>query len=372
MAKAKEKTEQAMQRTSGKSLTFKGYDSKQLEDVLGSYKAQISQLLPRSIDPAKFISVAVTLIARNPKLQECTQRSILGALLQASNLGLDLSPQLGQACIVPYRDNKSGEVLAEFQIMYRGLVSLMKDAGEINHVESHVVYDGDDFIVELGMEPKLIHKPNLNGDRRTITNVYGVMTYRNGMKRFDFMTPKEVNHIRARSKSYQSTHSPWKTDPAEMWKKSMLKRMSKMEKMPLEKLYAMATDESVIPIDAFNALTKQPDLDQITPGYVENGEIPPKPPKNAPEPPGEPKTEKTTDTMPVGEIIEELIPDEGEKDLFGPRGREQHLVELRKFAEQHDIDLQLMSYELWELPPDKLDVAQFAALEKAVFDKGKK
>lgn len=367
--KAQQETEKAMAKSTSKKVeNFIGMDSKQINKVMQSYGAQISQLLPAHISPQKFISMAVNHLARNEKLKECTARSILGAILQASHLGLDLTPELGQAYLVPYKDTKKGEVNAEFQIGYRGLVSLMIDTGMISHVEAHVVHENDNFDIELGVDPKLTHKPEFNGDRGDIVLVYGVITYTNGNKRFDWMNKKDVYSLRARSKSYKSDFSPWKTDEAEMWRKSILKRMSKMEKMPMDKIMGLASDERIIPIDAFQGKTAgEIDLSATTAQYREltPAEIQQEVEKQEKE---KPKDEPKKQQKPEEE--ESPLPDEqhSENDLFGgdDGGLSDKKSQLEVYANSKGMDIDVEAKKRFKKSLKFLNQNEFQQLEQAI------
>jgi recombination protein RecT len=375
MNKAQERTQQAIQRSTGEVGVVKNFvnmDSKKIESALNNYKAQISQLLPRHISPQKFISVAVTLIAKNESLKKCSSRSLLGALLQASALGLDLTQQLGQASLVPYKNSKTGEFEAEFQIGYRGMVSLMKDGSEeFSHIEAFVVYEDDQFSIDLGLNPNIIHKPNLNGKRDKLIAVYGVISYKNGIKRFDYMTKEEIMKVRAKSKSKDSTFSPW-NDPQsepEMWKKTLIKRMSKVEKMPTEKLYAIQTDEAVIPMSAIVA-PGEVDLDQIEPSYTEiKSEIRPipesKPDLSQEEP--EPQPERPVET-----------PIQGGEDVLGNGGGifdledMQILAGLRSYCKVKGMSLDSICKFHLKKSVDQLSPDEIKKLEVVTKEEGKK
>src|SRR5690606_29461645 len=71
-------------------------------------KAEIARALPRHVDPDRLMRVALTVIRQNPELRECTVPSLLAAVMQCAQLGLEPGV-LGHAYLVPFRNNKTGQ-----------------------------------------------------------------------------------------------------------------------------------------------------------------------------------------------------------------------------------------------------------------------
>ena len=61
-----------------------------IKQLLESRSAEIAAALPRHIDPRRMIQVALGALRTNPALLECTQTSLLSAVMSASQLGLEL------------------------------------------------------------------------------------------------------------------------------------------------------------------------------------------------------------------------------------------------------------------------------------------
>jgi len=70
------------------------------------------------------------------------------------------------------------------------------------------------------------HAVNWREDRGEIQAVYAIAVMKSGEKQTAVMTTKEVEAIRSRSRS--GNNGPWKTDWAEMAKKTAVRRLSKM------------------------------------------------------------------------------------------------------------------------------------------------
>src|SRR4051794_15735112 len=68
---------------------------REVKALMESQADRLASLLPRHLSPEKVVNVVSTLVYRTPKLQECAPASILAAVMQACELGLELSPALG-------------------------------------------------------------------------------------------------------------------------------------------------------------------------------------------------------------------------------------------------------------------------------------
>lgn len=197
----------------------------QFREFLEKGKAQIAMALPAHLTPDRMIRLACTEFSRNPALQRCNQTSVFGAIIQASQLGLEIGV-LGQAYLVPYKD--------QCQLIpgYKGLIALARRSGDVSSIETHIVYENDQFDLELGLDSKIIHKPCLDGDRGKIKLVYGVAKFRDGGHHLEWMSIEDVHKIRARSKA--SSSGPWVTDYTQMVRKSLIRRMMNYLPMSIE------------------------------------------------------------------------------------------------------------------------------------------
>lgn len=215
---------------------FRGFLEKQ--------KAQLAAALPKHVSPDRMIRLACTEFAKNPLLQKCTPVSVFGAIIQSSQLGLEIGV-LGQAYLVPYRNNKNNTYEAQFIPGYKGLISLARRSGEVTSIETNIVYANDRFDLKLGLDTSVEHIPNLDGDRGVPRLVYGVAKFRDGGYHFEWMSMGDVNKIRARSKA--SSSGPWVTDYEQMVRKTLIRRMSNYLPMSIELQQAIqisdATDE---------------------------------------------------------------------------------------------------------------------------------
>lgn len=213
---------------------FRGFLEKQ--------KHQIASALPKHVNPDRMIRLACTEFAKNPQLQKCEPVSVFGAIIQASQLGLEIGV-LGQAYLVPFKNNRTGRLEAQFIPGYKGLISLARRSGEVTSIETNIVYEQDKFDLTLGIDSNLEHKPYLDGDRGKPRLVYGVAKFKDGGHHLEWMSITEVNKIRARSKA--SGNGPWVTDYDQMVRKTLIRRMANYLPMSIELQNALQVDQAI-------------------------------------------------------------------------------------------------------------------------------
>lgn len=215
-----------------------------------SVKQQIALALPRHMTADRLARIALTEIRKVPKLGQANPMSLLGAVIQCAQLGLEPGNALGHAYLLPFdkrAKNARGQwetVDTEVQLIigYRGMIDLARRSGQIMSLEARAVYAADAFKVRYGLDAVLEHVPDFEAeDRGALTFVYAVAKLKDGGTQFEVMSRREVEEIRARSKAKDD--GPWKTDYEAMAKKSVLRRLFKLLPVSIELQRAVGLDE---------------------------------------------------------------------------------------------------------------------------------
>jgi recombination protein RecT len=206
------------------------------ENIRSAMATRLPAILPNGMSPERFEAVTIQAIAKNPELMDCTPQSIIMAVLEAAQLGLEPTGSLSRAWLIPFK----GE--ATLMIGYQGYVDLARRSGDVSKVWARVVYEGDEFSVEYGTHEGIHHVPMLEtSDPTKITHVYAVALLRNGVTDFEPMTKAQVDGIRARSRS--ANKGPWVSDYAEMAKKTVVRRLVKRLPLTSEIMDAISRDD---------------------------------------------------------------------------------------------------------------------------------
>lgn len=245
------KTTQAVAKKHGTALDYLNNDK---------FKSQLAAALPKFLDTDHFVRSAITEFRLNPALAECSVPSVLGYFMQAAACGLEPASMLGQCYAVPFNNKKTGQREAQFICGYRGMLSIARRSGEIASVIAECVYEKDEFEIEYGMEPKLIHKPYIDGDPGVFRGAYVVVRFKNDWVEpvIKYMSKAEIDKHRVRSKA--GTSGPWVTDYPEMAKKTVFRSVFKWLPISIEQIQATTTDGSV---SRYKATAEGDDVDDL-------------------------------------------------------------------------------------------------------------
>lgn len=211
-----------------------------IRSLLEKSRKQLEMALPKHLTADRLLRVAMTSIQKTPKLMECTPQSLLACVMTCAQLGLEPDQFLGQAYLVPFKDQKKGVTICTLIPGYRGYIALARRSGELQTLSAQVVYSNDQFEIRYGVEDTLSHKPALNS-RGEPLGAYCVFKYKDGGYSFDWMSVDDIEKVRKRSKA--ATDGPWVTDWDEMAKKTVIKRHAKLAPLSVEFQKAVALEE---------------------------------------------------------------------------------------------------------------------------------
>lgn len=211
---------------------------KTIMEWIKAMEPEIKRALPKHITTERITRIALTAVRMNPQLGSCEPVSLMAAIMQSAQLGLEPNTPLGQAYIIPYGKE------AQFQVGYKGLIELAHRAN-LKNLYARTVYSNDEFEVNYGLHQDIKHKPTL-GERGEAIGYYAVYHLQSGGYGFEFMSRREIEeHKKKYSKAASSKYSPWVTDFDSMAKKTVIKRALKYAPISVEIVKGMAADETV-------------------------------------------------------------------------------------------------------------------------------
>ena len=220
-----------------------------LSAMLEARKDFLISVLPASISPSRLIKVSLLARSRNPLLLQCTHESLLKAILQSAELGLEPTGA-GGVHLVPFKNNKTGNYEVTVIPDYRGLMELARRSGAVAAIEARSIHEKDEYDVQFGSEPILKHRPNLKEESAMIA-VYSVAVLVNGIKQIEVMTKDAIDRIRSRSRAAQS--GPWVTDYEAMAKKTVIKQLCKYLPRGIDARGARQMQDAIDLDDSFEA-----------------------------------------------------------------------------------------------------------------------
>jgi recombination protein RecT len=196
------------------SATISKYEHKNLAELLETH----------SITPSQFKNIVINEVKKSEKMQQAflnNPASLFASILLCAELGLNPSADVGEFYFLPF-GSKITPILG-----YKGVINLILRSGEISKLWSEIVYQDDEFEYELGLEPKLVHKPNHERTNKNIKYVYAVAKLTNGETMFKVMSKKEIMEIVEMSKYPNSLYGSNKDPQGWMHKKTVIKQLSK-------------------------------------------------------------------------------------------------------------------------------------------------
>lgn len=208
-----------------------------IRSTLERQKQEIGNALPEEIPAERFIRTALTAVQVNPDLLDADRQSLFLACMKAAQDGL--LPDGREAVLNVYntktkvwegnRQVEKWVPTVQYLPMVRGLLKLIRNSGEIGHVDAAAVYERDVFRFVRGDDPRLEHEPYLGeDDPGKIVAAYIVVRFTNGEVHREVMPRRDIEKVRGASKSGDGANSPWSKWYDQMAIKSVIKRAAKL------------------------------------------------------------------------------------------------------------------------------------------------
>ncbi|EPS50171.1 recombinational DNA repair protein RecT (prophage associated) [Clostridium botulinum A1 str. CFSAN002368] len=218
-----------------------------MKSALEKMIPEIKKAVGKTMTPERFSRIALSLFNGNPQFWEADTTSFLSALMQSAQCGLEPNTVLGEAYVIPYKNNKQGITEVNFQVGYKGILKMAFNTGEYEAIYAHEVRKGDEFEYEYGLHKTLVHKPaDIPSDE--VTHYYAVYKLKNGG--FDFVVwsrERVEHHAREFSKNYTykgnvNKNSVWAKNFDSMAKKTVLLDVLKYAPKSVEMAKALDLD----------------------------------------------------------------------------------------------------------------------------------
>lgn len=267
MAKKKKDKNQQELKSQLKAKKEKGSGKgKTVYQLIDKMKPEIHRALPDHVDSERFTRIALTAIRTTPELQKASGISFIAALMQAAQLGLEPNTPLGECYIIPRR--RKGNWEAQFQMGYKGLVSLAWQSGMVAELDFDKVCEDEEFKFSKGPDGEFYHEPKTEGRRGKGKTYYAYIKTKSGGFIAVVMSKEDIiAHAKEYSESYNSKYSPWKKNFDAMAYKTCLIQL-------IDKKAPKASDRNLLKsaVSADNSIKKELDenMDEVPDeGYVD-------------------------------------------------------------------------------------------------------
>lgn len=194
-----------------------------LSTVLTNSLAEVSAALPKDFNTTRFVQNCIALLNENKNLQDFAKANgtaqIKAGCMRAAYLGLDFMSK--EAYLVTFGSQLN------FMPSYTGKIKLAKkySTRAVKDIYAKLVREGDDFTEEIiNGEPSISFKakPFNNG---AIIGAFAVCLFEDGGMLYDTMSLADLENTRKKSK--QANGMAWKDFEGEMYKKTVLHRLTK-------------------------------------------------------------------------------------------------------------------------------------------------
>lgn len=182
----------------------------------------INAVAGKILTPERFLRLAVNAVKKTPDIAKCDPQSVLGSLMASAALGLEPNTVQQQAFLIPYkksspRKDENGEIMTDsrgkwiwdeiyecqFQIGYRGFITLAHRSPHIASIQAEAIHDGDMFDHMLGSESFLKYRKVLK-DRGELTGAFCYTRLSSGTEVATVLPLDELLKIRSKSETYNA------------------------------------------------------------------------------------------------------------------------------------------------------------------------
>lgn len=228
----------------------------QLEQRLDQFKAA----LPSHVTPDQFVAVLTRAAMANNDLVLADRISFFEAALAAAIDGLMPDGKEGAMVIYNTKIKVNGQEQwikkVQWLPMIRGIITKLYNTGLVKSATVGIVYQGDEFRAWTDDDGEhLFHEEadDAERDMSVIRRYYAVVYMKDGGRFVETMRVKEVDKIRAASRSKDK--GPWVDWPEEMAKKSVFKRLAKRLPVSREIAQVVSRDDYLYDLDNMRDVT---------------------------------------------------------------------------------------------------------------------
>lgn len=210
---------------------------------------KLVSVLPGGMDANRFVRQAITLVRKNPDLIKADPVTVIGGMVQAAELGLELSGALGQCFLIPRWNNRRKCMEATFQLGYKGYRELAYRSGRIASFQPRFVRAGDTFRYQYGTSPMIHHVPE-GADGTDPTNYYCVCFSRDSLSHPDFEVMSREAVMRHRQKfspAKDRDYSAWASHFDAMALKTVTAMVARRCQLRVQDAAAVAQEEATRP-----------------------------------------------------------------------------------------------------------------------------
>ena len=193
-----------------------------MRDLIQAQQPAIEAQLAGAINSAAFVRAALSVISQSPDLQNADPKTVLGAIMLAAQLKLEIGPALGYFYLTPRKQN--GKQICLPILGYQGIIELAYRSGRIEKIETFLLREGDKFDHGANSERGRFFdwSPADYDEQRDWSGVVATAKLRGAGTVWAYL-PREK--VLARRPSYWE-NGPWKSDEEAMVRKTAVRALA--------------------------------------------------------------------------------------------------------------------------------------------------
>ena len=238
-----------------------------MKDLIEAQGKAIERQLGGAMNSDAFVRAVLSEVTKQPKLMSADPATVLGGVMLAAQLRLEIGSGLGEFYLTPRKER--GRDICLPIIGYQGFIKLVLRSEMVKTVQSFMVREGDDFTYGANAERGMFFEwqPRDFEDDRPWTGVVAVAKMRDGGTTWSYLTSEQVL---ARRPHYWDKGTPWQTHEDEMAKKTAVRALVKYLPKSTELGKAIeADDQKAVHVKGLEEVQIQPVED------VEDAEVVP-------------------------------------------------------------------------------------------------
>lgn len=194
-----------------------------VKDLVEAQRPAIERQLAGAMNSDAFVRAVLTEIGKTPALANADPATLLGGVMLAAQLKLEIGSGMGEFYLTP-RKEKGRDICLPI-IGFQGFVKLALRSGQVVNVQSAIVREGDDFTYGSNGDDGINHSwtPRDFEETREPIGVLATARMKAGGTTWVYLTREQVE--KRRPSYWQST--PWRDHSDEMWKKTAVRALAK-------------------------------------------------------------------------------------------------------------------------------------------------
>jgi len=213
-----------------------------MKDLVEAQLPAIERQLAGAMNSEAFVRAVLSEIGKSPDLMQADPKTLLGGVMLAAQLRLEIGSGLGEFYLTPRKDR--GRQICLPIIGYQGMIKLALRSEFVTNVQAFLVRRGDDFSYGGNSERGMFYDwtPQDFEETRDWIGVVATARMKTGGTTWVYLTRSQV--MDRRPSYWQST--PWKTNEDEMVKKTAVRALAKFLPKSTDLGRALEADEAKV------------------------------------------------------------------------------------------------------------------------------